>query len=59
MMYDSVHLQSGLLDDPEYAYVNLFQTISLGDGQVPVKARRLRVFIEQVEVKGNISDDKL
>ena len=58
-MYDSVHLQSGLLDDPEYAHVNLFQIISLGDGQVPDKARRLIVFIEQVEVKGNISDDKL
>lgn len=58
-MYDSVQLQSSLPDDSEYAYVNLFQIISLGDGQVLVKARSLRVFREQVEVKGNISDDKL
>lgn len=57
--YDNVQLEGSFLDDLEYVYVNLFQIIFLGDGQVIGKVRRLRGFIEEVEVKGIIVDDKL
>lgn len=41
MMYDSVHLQSGLLDDPEYAFMLIYFRLFPGEMVRPVKARRL------------------
>lgn len=36
-----------------------FKLFPLGDGQVTITIRRLRIFIEEVDIKGNIAHGKL
>lgn len=57
IMYDSVHLQSGLLNDPEYTILIYFRRFPWETVMWQLQQESW-VFIGEDEVKGNIADDK-